>query len=146
VHLPGRRALLGFLPDDLGRELPEVAKHRRRQLENLDLPLELGLEPPQREGVLRLVLREEIWTTSAAWSSVRWRSTGSASYAFRSNPNSVTVPGSAAKHSSGGMSWPPGNTSIRNRPPLISSTTLPSRWAAPWSTSSAGVQVVDMRH
>ena len=35
----------------------------------------------------------------------------------------------ASKHSNGGMIWPPGKTSIRNRPPLISSTTLPNRWA-----------------
>ena len=52
----------------------------------------------------------------------------------------------ASKHSNGCMIWPPGKTSIRNRPPLISSTTFASRWAAPWSMSSAGVQVVDMRH
>ena len=37
----------------------------------------------------------------------------------------------ASKHSSGCMIWPPGKTSIRNRPPLISSTTLARRWAAP---------------
>ena len=52
----------------------------------------------------------------------------------------------ASKQSSGGMIWPPGKTSIRNRPPLISSTTFASRWAAPWSMSSAGVQAVDIRH
>jgi hypothetical protein len=44
------------------------------------------------------------------------------------------------------MIWPPGKTSIRNRPPLISSTTFASRWAAPSSMSSAGVQAVDIRH
>jgi hypothetical protein len=52
----------------------------------------------------------------------------------------------ASKHSNGCMIWPPGKTSIRNRPPLISSTTFASRSAAPWSTSSAAVQVVDIRH
>ncbi len=52
----------------------------------------------------------------------------------------------ASKHSNGGMIWPPGKTSIRNRPPLISSTTFPSRWAAPCILSSAGVQAVDIRH
>jgi hypothetical protein len=52
----------------------------------------------------------------------------------------------ASKQSNGGMIWPPGKTSIRNRPPLVSPTTFASRWAAPWSTSSAGVQVVDIRH
>ena len=43
----------------------------------------------------------------------------------------------ASKHSNGGMIWPPGKTSIRNRPPLVSSTTLASRSAAPWITSSS---------
>jgi hypothetical protein len=38
----------------------------------------------------------------------------------------------AAKHSSGGMIWPPGNTSIRNRPPLVSSTTFANSCAAPF--------------
>src|SRR6185436_11748115 len=52
----------------------------------------------------------------------------------------------ASKQSSGSMIWPPAKTSIRNRPPLISSTTFASRWAAPWSTSLARVQVVDIRH
>ena len=61
--------------------------------------------------------------------------------------NASMVPCEAAsKHSNGGMIWPPGKTSIRNRPPLISSTTFASRWAAPCSMSRAGVQVVDMRH
>ena len=46
--------------------------------------------------------------------------------------NASIVPFEAAsKQSSGGMIWPPGKTSIRNRPPLISSTTFASRWAAP---------------
>ena len=52
----------------------------------------------------------------------------------------------ASKHSNGGTIWPPGKTSIRNRPPLISSTSRASCSAAPCSTSSAGVQVVDSRH
>src|SRR5215831_130988 len=61
--------------------------------------------------------------------------------------NASMVPLEAAsKHSNGGMIWPPGETSIRNRPPLVSSTTFASRWAAPCTTSSAGVKVVDMRH
>ena len=37
----------------------------------------------------------------------------------------------ASKQSNGGMISPPERTSIRNRPPLISSTTLANRWAAP---------------
>src|SRR5438128_9957171 len=44
------------------------------------------------------------------------------------------------------MIWPAGKTSIWNRPPLISSTTLASRRAEPWSTSSAGVQSVGILH
>jgi hypothetical protein len=61
--------------------------------------------------------------------------------------NASTVPREAAsKQSSGCMIWPPGNTSIRNRPPLIASTTFASRCAAPWRVSRAGVQVVDIRH
>ena len=52
----------------------------------------------------------------------------------------------ASKQSSACMIWPPGKTSIRSLPPLVSSTTFASRWAAPCSTSSAGVQVVDIRH
>jgi len=39
----------------------------------------------------------------------------------------------ASKQSNGFMIWPPGKT-------------FASRCAAPWSTSSAGVQVVDIRH
>jgi len=35
---------------------------------------------------------------------------------------------------------------MRNRPPLISSTSLASCWAEPCNTSSAGLQVVDIRH
>src|SRR5437667_5132488 len=60
--------------------------------------------------------------------------------------NASTVPFEAAsKHSNGGMIWPPGKTSIRNRPPLISSTTVASRWAAPCRMSIAGVHAVDIR-
>src|SRR5437016_2171779 len=52
----------------------------------------------------------------------------------------------ASKQANGCMICPPGKTSIRNRPPLVASTTFASCWAAPWSTSSAGVQAVDIRH
>src|SRR5215831_11378231 len=52
----------------------------------------------------------------------------------------------ASKQSSGGMIWPPGKTSMRNRPLLISSTNLPNRWAVPCRWSRAGVQAVDIRH
>src|SRR6266404_2784747 len=51
----------------------------------------------------------------------------------------------AAKQPNAGMIWSPGKTSIRNRPPLISWTTFASCWAAPWFTSRAGVQAVDIR-
>ena len=61
--------------------------------------------------------------------------------------NDSMVPCEAAsKQPNVGMIWPPGKTSIRNRPPLVSSTTFASRCAAPWSTSSAAVHPVDIRH
>jgi hypothetical protein len=61
--------------------------------------------------------------------------------------NASMVPCEAAsKQPNCGMIWPPWKTSIRNRPPLISSTTFARRSAAPWRWSSAGVQVVDIRH
>src|SRR5712692_880217 len=49
VHLPGHGSLLGFFPDDLGRQLLEIAQHRRRELENLDLALELRPESLERD-------------------------------------------------------------------------------------------------
>ena len=52
----------------------------------------------------------------------------------------------ASKQPKCGINSPPAKTWILSRPPLMSSAILPNRWAAPWSTSSAGVQVVDMRH
>jgi hypothetical protein len=52
----------------------------------------------------------------------------------------------ASKQSNDGMIRSAGRTSIRKRPPLISSTTFASRWAAPWSLSNTAVQVVDIRH
>src|SRR5690349_20646418 len=44
VHPPGHRGLLGFVPHDLGCQLFEIAQHRPRELDNLDLALELHLE------------------------------------------------------------------------------------------------------
>src|SRR5215470_11168342 len=52
----------------------------------------------------------------------------------------------ASKHSKVCMIWPAAKSSIRKRPPLVSSTSLANCWAAPWSWSSAGGQVVDIRH
>src|SRR6266498_2369773 len=60
VHLPGHGGLLGFFPDDLGRELLEIAQHRHRELEHLDLALELRLEPLEGDRVLGVVVREAI--------------------------------------------------------------------------------------
>src|SRR6185295_12667425 len=61
--------------------------------------------------------------------------------------NASMVPFEAAsKQAKSGMIWPAAKTSIRNRPPLVSSTTFASRWAAPCSTSRAGGQAVDIRH
>ena len=45
----------------------------------------------------------------------------------------------ASKQSNGCMIWPPGKTSIRNRPPLVSSTIFANRWAAPWRMSDTAV-------
>src|SRR3989304_7022709 len=60
VHLPGHGGLLGFLLDDLGRELLEIAQYRHRELEHLDLALELRLEFLERDRVLRVKLAETI--------------------------------------------------------------------------------------
>src|SRR6266516_2705073 len=73
---------------------------------------------------------------------------GSLSLQYCGDPmNASILPWEAAsKQSNGGMIWPPGKTSMRNRPPLISSTTFASRWAAPWTMSNVAVQDVDIRH
>src|SRR6266481_5147231 len=60
VDLPGHGSLLGFLPGDLGRQLLEIAQHRHRKLEHLDLALELRLESSECDRVLRVVVREAI--------------------------------------------------------------------------------------
>src|SRR6266542_2387923 len=60
VHLPGHGSLLGFFPDDLRRQLPEIAQHRNGKLDYLDLPLELRPESPERDRVLGVVVREAI--------------------------------------------------------------------------------------
>src|ERR1700675_4904554 len=60
VHLPGHGGLLGFLPDDLGRQLLEIAQHRHREREHLDRPLELRLESLERDGVLHVEFRATI--------------------------------------------------------------------------------------
>src|SRR5215470_9321662 len=75
-------------------------------------------------------------------------SPGSLSVQYCGDPmNASILPWEAAsKHSNGCMIWPPGKTSIRNRPPLISSTTFASRWAVPWRMSNTAVKVVDIRH
>ena len=44
-----------------------------------------------------------------------------------SGPGHLGLFGYDPKHSNGCMIWPPGKTSIRNRPPLVSSTTFASR-------------------
>src|SRR5262245_28313510 len=52
VDLPGHGRLLGFVPGDLGGQPLEIAEHRCRELEHFNFPLELHLEPRQRDGVL----------------------------------------------------------------------------------------------
>src|SRR5216683_6717917 len=60
VDFPGHGSLLGFLPDDLGRQLLEIAQHRRRELDHLDLALELRLESLQRDRVLQVKVGETV--------------------------------------------------------------------------------------
>src|SRR5438876_2488241 len=60
MHLPGHGGLLGLLPDDLGCQLLEITQHRKRELEQLDLALELRLESFQRDGVLGVEVREAV--------------------------------------------------------------------------------------
>src|SRR5438094_4105808 len=73
---------------------------------------------------------------------------GSLSFQYCGEPmNASIVPWeAAAKHSNDGMICSPGKTSIRKRPPLVSSTTFASRWAAPWCMSNTAVKAVDIRH
>src|SRR5215470_13896640 len=52
----------------------------------------------------------------------------------------------SAKQAKSAMIWPAPKTSIRKRPPLISSTSFASRTAEPCITLSAGGHVVDIRH
>src|SRR6266513_621940 len=44
VHLPGHRRLLRLFPDDVDGQLLQITQHRNRELQQLDLSLELGLE------------------------------------------------------------------------------------------------------
>src|SRR5712692_4840830 len=60
VHLPGHGSLLGFLPDDLDRQLLEIAQHRNGKLEHLDFALELRPEFLERDRVLHVELRQAI--------------------------------------------------------------------------------------
>ena len=60
VNLPGHGALLGFFLDHLARELLEIAQHRRRVLDDLDLALELGPEPIERDGILNVEVGETV--------------------------------------------------------------------------------------
>src|SRR4029450_709366 len=60
VPLLGQGTLPGPPPDDLARQLLEIAQHLRRELDHLDCILELGLEPLERERVLRVELRETV--------------------------------------------------------------------------------------
>src|SRR5262245_59024192 len=60
VHLPRRGGLFRLFLDDLGGQLLEIAQHRSRELEDLDLLLEFRSEPRERDGVLGVVLAEAI--------------------------------------------------------------------------------------
>src|SRR5262245_47731908 len=60
VDLPRHRRLLRLLPDHLTGQLPKVAQHRRRELDDLDLALELRLEAFQRDRVLGVKISEAV--------------------------------------------------------------------------------------
>src|SRR5262245_24061642 len=60
VHSLGHRGLLGLLLHHLGGKLLEIAQHRPRELDHLDLCLELRLEPRERARVLRVEVRETV--------------------------------------------------------------------------------------
>src|SRR5215467_9937646 len=60
VRLPRQGGLFRFFPYHLAGEPPEIMEHRYRQLEDLDLPFEVGLEALQRDRVLRVEIRESI--------------------------------------------------------------------------------------
>src|SRR5262245_36481224 len=60
VHLPGHRRLLRLLPDDVGRQLPELAQHRGRELEDLHLVLELRPKSLKRGRVLHVEVAETV--------------------------------------------------------------------------------------
>src|SRR5262245_38863576 len=71
---------------------------------------------------------------------------GSAQYAVTAMNASMVPFEAASKQSSGGTICPPGKTSIRNRPPLVSSTILASCWAGTCPRSIDFGQAVDIRH
>src|SRR5262245_50422529 len=76
-----------------------------------------------------------------------WTAGSFASQKIAPDENDSILPWDAAsKHSNGPMIWPPGNTSILNRPPLVSSTICAKRRAAFRNTSSVGGNAVDIRH
>src|SRR5262245_3425519 len=60
VDLSRHGRLLGFLSQNLALETAEVAQHGSRKLKHFDLALELSLEPLERDGVLRVIVRESV--------------------------------------------------------------------------------------
>src|SRR6185369_6304920 len=58
IHLLRHGALLGMVPDDIDRDLLEIAQHHRRELDELDLALELCLDSLEGDGVLRVEVHE----------------------------------------------------------------------------------------
>src|SRR6476660_8146562 len=58
VHLAGHGRLLGFLPDDVAGDLSQIAQHWTGELDHLDLALELGPEPLERDRVLGVEIGE----------------------------------------------------------------------------------------
>src|SRR5215468_5049515 len=58
ADLSGHGGLLGFLSDNLGGQLPEIAQHRYRELEHFDLSFELRAQALEGDRVLRVELSE----------------------------------------------------------------------------------------
>jgi hypothetical protein len=74
-------------------------------------------------------------------------SAGSFAIQYCGDPmNACILPSEAAsKQSNAGMIWPPRNTSIRNRPPLISSITVARFWVVRCHRSIVATKAVDIR-
>ena len=60
VNLPGHRALLRVLLDHRDRDLLQLAEDGHRELDELDLVLELGLQAFEGDGVLGVKVQDAV--------------------------------------------------------------------------------------